>query len=186
MTVVVRRGEEKDFPVLLGLIKDLATFEGAPQEVRNSLEQMRRERESFGFFVAEEDGKILGAAVYFFAYYTWVGKSLYLDDLYVGPEYRRKKVGSMLLKRVFELARREKCKRLRLLVLDWNKDAISFYKVHGGTISNEWLTCDFDVDTGGAYLPESGRVRRSKPPVSASSPGRRVNRSVKAPSPSSV
>ncbi len=172
MTVVIRKGEERDFPVLLGLIKDLATFERAPEQVRNSLEQMRRERESFGFFVAEEDGKVLGAAVYFFAYYTWVGKSLYLDDLYVRPEHRRKKVGSMLLKRVFELAKQEKCKRLRLLVLDWNKDAISFYRAHGGAISSEWLTCDFDVDTGGTRLPEAGRVRRPGPAVGAASPGR--------------
>ena len=148
MPVVVRRGEEKDFPVLLGLIKDLATFERAPQEVKNSLEQMKRERESFGFFVAEEDGKILASAVYFFAYYTWVGKSLYLDDLYVRPEYRRKRVGTLLLGRVFELAKQENCKRLRLQVLDWNKDAIAFYEKHGGVISGEWLNCDLDLGAG--------------------------------------
>jgi len=142
--MIIREGEEKDFPVLLGLIKDLATFEGAPQEVRNSLAQMEKERELFGFFVAEEDGQILGAAVYFFAYYTWVGKSLYLDDLYVRPEHRRKKVGSMLLERVFKLAKQQDRKRLRLEVLDWNKIAISFYQKHGGTISREWLNCDFD------------------------------------------
>ena len=117
---------------------------------------MKREKKSFGFFVAEEDGKILGAAVYFFAYYTWVGKSLYLDDLYVKPEHRRKKVGSMLLEKVFELAKQEDCKRLRLQVLDWNKDAISFYEKHAGAISNEWLNCDFDVDKIG-QLPKKVR-----------------------------
>jgi GNAT superfamily N-acetyltransferase len=130
--------------VLLGLIKDLATFEGAPEQVKNSVGQMKRERDSFGFFLAEEDGNVLGAAVYFFAYYTWVGKSLYLDDLYVRPEHRRKKVGSMLLERVFKLAKQQDRKRLRLEVLDWNKIAISFYQKHGGTISREWLNCDFD------------------------------------------
>ena len=130
--------------MLLGLIKDLATFEGAPEQVKNSVGQMKRERDSFGFFLAEEDGNVLGAAVYFFAYYTWVGKSLYLDDLYVRPEHRRKKVGSMLLERVFKLAKQQDRKRLRLEVLDWNKIAISFYQKHGGTISREWLNCDFD------------------------------------------
>jgi GNAT superfamily N-acetyltransferase len=144
LALIIREGSEEDFPVLLGLIKDLATFEGAPEQVKNSLVQMKRERDSFGFFLAEEEGKVLGAAVYFFAYYTWVGKSLYLDDLYVRPEHRRKKVGSMLLERVFELARQEDCKRLRLMVLDWNEVAISFYKKHGGAITKEWLTCDFD------------------------------------------
>ena len=130
--------------MLLGLIKDLATFEGAPEQVKSSVGQMKRERDSFGFFLAEEDGNVLGAAVYFFAYYTWVGKSLYLDDLYVRPEHRRKKVGSMLLERVFKLAKQQDRKRLRLEVLDWNKIAISFYQKHGGTISREWLNCDFD------------------------------------------
>ena len=144
MAVIIREGNEKDFPVLLGLIKDLATFEGAPEQVKNSVGQMKRERDSFGFFLAEEDGNVLGAAVYFFAYYTWVGKSLYLDDLYVRPEHRRKKVGSMLLERVFKLAKQQDRKRLRLEVLDWNKIAISFYQKHGGTISREWLNCDFD------------------------------------------
>jgi GNAT superfamily N-acetyltransferase len=144
LAVIIREGNEKDFPVLLGLIKDLATFEGAPEQVKNSVGQMKRERDSFGFFLAEEDGNVLGAAVYFFAYYTWVGKSLYLDDLYVRPEHRRKKVGSMLLERVFKLAKQQDRKRLRLEVLDWNKIAISFYQKHGGTISREWLNCDFD------------------------------------------
>jgi len=158
MPVVIRVGEEKDLPALLGLIKDLATFEGAVDQVRNSLDQMERERESFGFFVAEEDGKILGSAVYFFAYYTWAGKSLYLDDLYVRPEHRRRGVGSMLLERVVELARRENCKRLRLQVLDWNQGAIAFYKKHGGAISGEWLNCDFDLG-GGAIPGAEGSAR---------------------------
>ncbi|MDA4134097.1 MAG: GNAT family N-acetyltransferase [Thaumarchaeota archaeon] len=146
MAVIIREGKEKDFPVLLSLIKELATFEGAADQVKNSVAQMKREKGAFGFFVAEEGGKVLGAAVYFFAYYTWVGKSLYLDDLYVRPEHRRKSVGSMLLERVFELAKREDCKRMRLMVLDWNEVAISFYKKHGGTITEEWLTCDFDAE----------------------------------------
>ncbi len=151
----IREGEEKDLPVLLELIKDLAAFENSTDQVTNSIEQMRRERQSFGFFLAEEDGKVLGAAVYFFAYYTWVGKSLYLDDLYVRPEHRRKNVGSMLLRKVLELAKREECKRVRLQVLDWNENAISFYKKHGGSVSGEWLNCDFDAEGIGHFLDKS-------------------------------
>ena len=98
------------------------------------------------FHVAEEDGKIVGAAIYFFAYYTWVGKSLYLDDLYVKPDHRRRKVGSLLLRKVCELAAREGCRRVRWQVLGWNKDAISFYESYGATISDEWLNCDLDED----------------------------------------
>jgi GNAT superfamily N-acetyltransferase len=157
MSIIIREGEEEDFPVIMGLIKDLATFEKAPHAVKNSVEQMRREKESFDFFVAEENGKILGTAIYFFAYYTWVGKSLYLDDLYVKPDSRGKKIGSMLLRKVFELAKQENCKRLRWQVLDWNKDAIALYEKCGAAISNEWLNCDFDEDGIKQFLKKNPR-----------------------------
>jgi GNAT superfamily N-acetyltransferase len=143
--VTIREGGQKDFPALLGLIKELASFENAAGEVRNTVKLMTKEKELFHFFVAEEGGEVVGAALYFFAYYTWVGKSLYLDDLYVKPAFRRMKVGSMLLRRVFEVARKENCQRLRLQVLDWNEGAISFYERYGGSISREWLNCDFDA-----------------------------------------
>ncbi len=144
MSVTIREGREPDFPAIMGLIKELAEFEKAPHSVKNSVEQMKKEKDSFGFFVAQENGKIIGTAIYFFAYYTWVGKSLYLDDLYVKPQFRGKKVGSMLLKKVFELAHKEGCKRLRWQVLDWNSNAIAFYKKRGASITNEWMNCDFD------------------------------------------
>lgn len=144
MAVIIRKGDEKDFPALMGLINELASFEKVPGAVKNSIEQMREEKDAFDFFVAEEDGKILGTAVYYFAYSTWVGKSLYLDDLYVKEGLRGRKIGTMLLGKVFELAKKEKCKRLRWQVLDWNKDAIAFYTKRGAAISKEWLNCDFD------------------------------------------
>ncbi len=146
MAVVVRKGKECDFPALMEMIKELAAFEKEPDAVRNTIERMGREKDLFGFFVAEEDGMIVGSAIYFFAYYTWVGKSLYLDDLYVKPQYRSRKVGSMLLGKVFELARDEGCMRLRWQVLDWNKDAIAFYKKRGAKVGGEWLNCDFDEE----------------------------------------
>jgi len=145
LPVTIREGAQEDFPALLGLIRELAVFEHAAGDVKNSVGLMKRQKELFRFFVAEEEGKVVGAAVYFIAYYTWVGKSLYLDDLYVKPEFRRRKVGSLLLRRVFEVARRERCQRLRLQVLDWNKGAIDFYRRCGGSISDEWLNCDFDA-----------------------------------------
>ncbi len=152
MVVVVRDGEERDLPALMDMIRELAAFEKKPDAVRNTVGKMEREKGLFGFFVAEESGRIIGSAIYFFAYYTWVGKSLYLDDLYVKPEYRGMKVGSMLLGRVFELARKEGCGRLRWQVLDWNKDAIAFYKKRGARISGEWLNCDFDEQGIAAFL----------------------------------
>jgi GNAT superfamily N-acetyltransferase len=144
MAITIRKGEERDFPVIISLIKDLAAFEKSSSSVKNTLSQMKKEHESFDSFVAEQDGVIVGYAIYFFAYYTWVGKSLYLDDLYVKPKLRGKKVGSMLLTKLFELAKKENCRRVRWQVLDWNTNAIKFYQKHGAAITKEWLNCDFD------------------------------------------
>jgi N-acetylglutamate synthase-like GNAT family acetyltransferase len=77
MNFTIRPANEKDFPAILSLIKELALFEKAPEKVTNSVEQMKQEQHLFGSYVAEtESGKIIGMSVYFFAYYTWVGKSL--------------------------------------------------------------------------------------------------------------
>ncbi len=144
MEVVIRKGEEKDLPAVLGLVKELAAFEKAPEQVINTAEKMVKEQQYFDFFVAELEGEIIGMALYFFAYYTWVGKSLYLDDIYVKEKYRGNKTGQKLLKEVFKVAQKEKCSRVRWQVLNWNKDAIAFYKKLDALIDDEWLNCDFD------------------------------------------
>lgn len=143
MALTVRKGNEGDFRAIFGLIKDLAEFENAPGDVKNSVAQMKREKNMFKFFVAEEDGVVVGFALYYLAYYTWVGKSLYLDDIYIKPEFRSRRIGSMLLRKVFEVARKENCKRVRWQVLDSNSNAIGFYKKHGAVIHREWYNCDF-------------------------------------------
>jgi GNAT superfamily N-acetyltransferase len=145
MEIKIRTASEKDFPSILGLIKELATFENAPDKVTNSVEQMNREKELFRCFVAENDsGEIVGMALYFFAYYTWVGKSLYLDDIYVKESFRKRKIGTELLKKIFEVANAEDCRRVRWQVLNWNRSAIEMYAKSGAEINNEWLNCTFD------------------------------------------
>jgi len=159
MHITIRKGEEQDLPAMFALICELAEFEKAPESVTNSLERMQREQSHFGFFVAAADGKIVGAALWFFAYFTWVGKSLYLDDLYVKPEFRGKGIGSMLLRKVFEVARDEDCQRLRWQVLDWNTPAIDIYRKAGARISSEWLNCDFLKEDIEDYL--NGNLKSS-------------------------
>ncbi len=144
MNIKLRPATEADFPEILGMIKELALFEKAPEKVTNSVEQMQREKDFFRCIMAEnEDGIIVGMALYFFAYYTWVGKSLYLDDLYIKPPYRGNGIGTMLLKEIMKISKEEKCTRIRWQVLDWNTPAIDLYKKMGMTLDEEWINCDW-------------------------------------------
>ena len=147
MNIIIRKAGEVDFPEILLLIKELALFEKAPDKVTNTVEQMKKEKEFFHCFVAEtKNREIVGMAIYFFAYYTWVGKSLYLEDLYVKELYRKQKIGSALLRKIFETANEEECKRVRWQVLNWNKAAIQMYTKSGAVIDDEWLNCNFDYE----------------------------------------
>ena len=145
MGISIRQGQERDFEAILALIKGLAVFQGMPEKVTNTVELMRAEQSFLRCLVAEDESReIVGIATYFYAYYTWVGKSLYLDDLYVQEAYRGKKIGSKLLHAVFTVAKEDDCKRVRWLVSSWNKPAIGFYKKCGAEIDEELMICDFD------------------------------------------
>jgi len=145
MDYKLRNATEQDFPEIIGMIKELALFEKAPERMTNSVEQMQKEKDLFQCIIAEDaSGTVIGMALYFFAYYTWVGKSLYLDDLYVKEDFRGQGVGKLLLKEIMNTAVRENCKRVRWQVLDWNINAIELYKKAGATLDNEWLNCDFE------------------------------------------
>jgi len=147
MNFNIRKASEADFPEILLLIKDLALFEKAPEKVTNTVELMKKEKEFFHCFVAETPNKeIVGMALYFFAYYTWVGKSLYLEDIYVKESFRKQKIGTALLRKIFETANEEECKRVRWQVLNWNKPAIQMYIKSGAVIDDEWLNCNFDSE----------------------------------------
>ncbi len=147
MNYRIREATEEDFPAVLSLIRELAEYEKASGQVTNSVEQMKREKDYFMCYVAENDKKeIIGMALFYFVYYTWVGKSLYLDDIYVRKDFRKNRVGSTLMRKVFEVAEAENCKRIRWQVLDWNEPAIEMYKSIGAVIEDEWLNCTFDAE----------------------------------------
>lgn len=141
----IRTATVDDYQTIIDLITELAIFEKAGDQVTNTAKQMFEEKEFFKCLVAENDKKeIIGFALYFYAYFTWIGKSLYLDDLFVKKEYRNQGVAKMFLNEIFEDARKENCKRVRWQVLDWNTDAIEFYKKIGARLDNEWINCDYN------------------------------------------
>jgi len=143
MTVTIRKIEEYDFPVLIFLFKEFALFEKLPEKMTNSVEQMMKEKEYLtGFVAVNAADEILGYVTYFFGYYTWIGKSLYMDDLYVRPDFRGAGVGTKLINEVIAFAKAENCKKLRRQVSEWNQPAIDFYKSLGANVDAVESNCD--------------------------------------------
>ncbi|MEX0966726.1 MAG: GNAT family N-acetyltransferase [Bacteroidia bacterium] len=139
----IRKGAEKDLPQVHKLIYELAVFERAPEEMTLTLEQLQldfaAESPAFHFFVAENDGKITGMALYFFTYSTWKGKTLYLEDLVVQENWRCKGIGSLLFEAVLNEAHRTGARRMAWQVLEWNNPAIEFYKKYKAELDAEWI-----------------------------------------------
>ena len=145
----LRRGVEADLPQVLGLIRELAEYEKAPEAVTNTLAAMQRDgfgpQPIFGFFVLEnEAAEIIGLALYYTAYSTWKGRMLYLEDLVVTEAARRGGLGRRLFDAVVAEARATGAVRMKWQVLDWNEPAIGFYKKLGATIEGEWLNGNLD------------------------------------------
>jgi GNAT superfamily N-acetyltransferase len=138
----IRIANPSDLPAIHGLILELAAFENGLDRVSNSLAQMQAEQDCFQCLVAETtDGEIVGMALYYPAYYTWIGKTMYLDDLYVQPAYRGQGLGMQLLQGVFDAAKAASCKHVRWQVIDWNAAAIALYERIGARLDPEWVNC---------------------------------------------
>ena len=147
MNIKIRKATESDFEQINILFREFAEFEKLPEKMINSVERMRMEKELFNCFVAETpDKEIVGYAVYFFCYFTWTGKSLYMDDLYVKPDYRGIGIGSLLINQVILHAKETGCHKLRWQVSNWNKPAKDFYRKLGAEISDVEQNCDLMID----------------------------------------
>jgi GNAT superfamily N-acetyltransferase len=142
-TIKIRTGKKEDLPQVFNLIQELAEYEKAPQEVDNSLERMEEDgfgpEKVFDFIVAEENGKVLGLALYYWSYSTWKGKCIYLEDLIITREHRRRGIGRLLFDELIRVARKKDARRLSWQVLDWNEPAIEFYKSMGAQLDPEWI-----------------------------------------------
>lgn len=141
----IRKGRKEDLAQVLALIKELAEYERAPEEVENTIEQMLEDgfgnNPIFNFEVAERDSVIIGAAIYYTKYSTWKGKKFYLEDLIVTEAERGKKVGKALFDRCLELTKAGGFHSMVWQVLDWNEPAINFYKKYSTTFDTEWVDC---------------------------------------------
>ena len=146
MEIYIRLAEEADFERLIELMGEFAEFENHPEAMMNSVDRMKREKEYFSCFVAEtENSIIVGYAAWFFAYYTWTGKALYIDDLYVQEEFRGRGIGKMLLNKIIEFATGTGCHKIRWQVSDWNEKARGMYRSMGAEIDTTKYNCDLIV-----------------------------------------
>jgi len=139
----IRPAGVDDVPVILELIRDLATYERAPDEVTATEEQLVDvlfgERRAAEVLLAFEGESPVGFAVYFYNFSTWLGRpGLYLEDLFVKPEKRGKGYGRALLVELGKIARDRGCGRMEWAVLNWNAPAIKFYRALGATPMDQW------------------------------------------------
>ncbi|WP_128548840.1 GNAT family N-acetyltransferase [Larkinella soli] len=146
MEVTIRTAHPADYSQIVRLINEFALFQGVPHNVTITAEQMQQDQHLFYCLVAETEAKdLIGFATYFPAYYSWTGKALYLDDLYVKEEYRKQGVGRQLLKAVINLAKEQSCKKVRWQVSNWNTNAIAFYQNLGARVDTVEINCDYKL-----------------------------------------
>lgn len=144
----IRKATKKDVSSILRLIKELADFEKAPNEVIVTEETLLKdgfsEHPLYYTIVGEVDSQIVGMALYFYKYSTWKGKVMHLEDLIVKQSERGKGYGKVLLSEIISIAKNEDLKRIDWQVLDWNEPAVKFYESIGAEIQKEWWNCRLD------------------------------------------
>jgi len=143
--LTLRPAEPRDAALLLALVRELAEYEKAPQEVTATEADFLRDgfgpRPRFEAVVAEWEGQPAGFALWFYSYSTWQGRhGLYLEDLFVRPALRGKGIGKALLVHLAGIAAAQGCGRYQWQVLDWNTPSIRFYEALGARKLPEWLT----------------------------------------------
>jgi GNAT superfamily N-acetyltransferase len=143
--LTIRAATAQDASLIVQLIRDLAEYEGAPHEAVATPEDILRdgfcEHPKFRVLIAEWSCQPAGFALFFNNYSTWRGRpGLFLEDLFVRPEFRKRGIGKSLLIRLAAIAVAEGCGRFEWQVLDWNKSAIDFYQSLGARFMKEWLT----------------------------------------------
>jgi GNAT superfamily N-acetyltransferase len=140
---LIRPASVTDVPIILELIRALATYERAPNEVtateQGLTEVLFGQKPSAEVLLAFENDRAVGFAVFFHNFSTWLGRpGVYLEDLFVRPEDRGKGYGRALLVYLAKIARDRGCGRMEWAVLDWNEPAINFYQKLGAKPMHEW------------------------------------------------
>lgn len=140
--ITLRKALPGDEKAIFDLIKELAFYEKAPEQVTNSAEQLATdlfEDKICEAIVATKNDEIIGFALYYISYSTWKGRCLYLEDFYVQENHRKFGAGGMLFDEVVEIAKQMGVKRMDWQVLEWNQLALDFYKKRNAILDPEWV-----------------------------------------------
>lgn len=147
--ITIRAAVRTDCTAMLELIKELAVYERAPDEVTVSLAHF--EESGFGSkpvwwaYVAETEGIVVGFALYYVRYSTWKGQRMYLEDIIVTEGWRCKGIGTMLMDKLIAVAKEKDFTGMMWQVLDWNESAINFYKRYQAKFDGEWLNASIEL-----------------------------------------
>ena len=160
MNYSIAFASQADIPEILNLIKQLAVYEKAAQEV--TVDEAVLLRDGFGkdkifdcFVARTEENSIVGMALYYTKYSTWKGRCIYLEDIIVDASFRGLGIGKALFKAVYGVARDLNSGRLEWQVLDWNEPAIGFYRRFNAQFDAEWINCKFSREQLQQTAPEN-------------------------------
>ena len=139
----------EEIPALLEMIRELARFERLEHEMKATVASLRKalfgRQPVAGALLARCDGKAVGYAIYFSTFSSFVGRpGLWLEDLYVRPRFRKRGIGRRLIEAVAGVAARRNCGRFEWTALNWNQNALEFYKSLGANALNEWVLVRLD------------------------------------------
>ena len=149
MEIRIRKAVKEDCPRILELVHELAVYEKAPKEVTVDYEHFEKSgfssRPVWWAFVAEVDGTVQGFALFYIRFSTWKGQRMYLEDLLVTQEMRGKGLGKLLFEKLITEAKKRKLNGIQWQVLEWNHDAINFYKKYNANFDPEWINCALNL-----------------------------------------
>lgn len=140
--MLVRPAKPSDTVSIHKLIHELANYERAPDAVINTPDSLAEDlfvHQRCHAFVVEQEGIIIGFALYYFGYSTWKGRTLYLEDLYVQEDFRKAGIGQQLFDHIVSVAKNEKVRRMDWQVLNWNEPALAFYRKNKAILDDEWI-----------------------------------------------
>jgi len=158
MSFIIRKGVEKDMQSVHNLITELAVFEKEPEAVEITVDDLVNdgfsENPKFKIFVAEEEHTIIGIALFYERYSTWKGKTIHLEDLIVTKSRQKIGAGKALYTAVLKYAFDHNFNRVAWEVIDWNKNAIEFYKSTGATYLSDWSVVQMNKENLAKFIQD--------------------------------